>query len=409
MHTLETCRKDFPILKRQIEGKPLIYFDNAATSQKPRVVIDALVEYYERYNANIHRGIHQLAEEATVMYEHARKTTQHFINAKHREEVIFTTGTTLGLNVLARAICRRFVGKDEEVLVTNGEHHANFVPWQQVCAERNAVFTVFELNEDGMIDLDKLEQVLAKKTVKVLAIAHISNVIGIINPIKKIIEIAHKHDVLVVVDGAQSVPHLKTDVQDLDADFLVFSAHKMLGPTGFGVIYGKMDLLSELEPVIWGGGMIDDVTVEKSTWAQLPDNFEAGTPPIAQAYAFEKAIEYLEVLGMDTILKHEQELAKYAINEMKKFNGIRFVGSVDTEDKIAVISFALEGIHPHDLASLLNSEGIAIRSGKHCAHPLISYLHIPAASRASLYIYNTKQEIDAFITAIEKALAFFEQ
>lgn len=403
-----TIQKDFPILAREINGKRLVYFDNAATTQKPQSVLDAMNDYYTMRNGNIHRGIHTLAEEATMLFEQTRKATQRFINAKHAEEIIFTSGTTMGLNILSRMLFESHIPKGSTVLCGIDEHHANFVPWQQLAKKHECAFETYGLNEDGSVDISDLQTKLSKGNVSVVAVTHVSNVLGRINPVEDISKLAHDHNALCVVDGAQSVPHLPIDVQALDVDFFVFSGHKMLGPTGIGVLYGKKDLLHKLSPAIYGGGMILDVWDEDSKWAKPPECFEAGTPPIAEVVGLHAAIEYLENIGMEEVFKHECDLTAYALEQMSKIDGLTIAGGANPTNKIGVISFVLDDMHAHDLASIMDSEGIAIRSGKHCAHPLHEILTMKATARMSFYVYNTKDDIDRAIEVIEHAETYFD-
>ncbi len=392
---------EFPILKRTINSKPLIYFDNAATTQKPQCVIDALSSFYARHNANIHRGIHTLGEEATLLYEEAHKKTADFINAGSWREIIFTKNTTEALNLLAYTLPPLWK-KGDEIIITEQEHHSNYIPWQQAAERHNLKLKICSLTPEGLVDIKQLKKLLTKKT-QLVSIAHLSNVLGSINDIKAIAALVHANKSLLCVDGAQSVPHMPIDVQDLDCDFLCFSSHKMLGPFGIGVLYGKKALLENMPPFLFGGGMVGSID-KKTTWNELPWKFEAGTPDIAGAVGFSAALTYLQHLGMNNVHGHDQEITTYALDELKKQKDVIIYGP---ENRSAVISFNIKGIHAHDVASLLNEEGIACRAGHHCTQPLFKKLKIPAAVRVSFYVYNTKEEVDMFIAALEKVRKVF--
>lgn len=401
---INAIRKDFPVLNQKVHGNPLIYLDTSATSQSPVQVIDAMSEYYNEYNSNVHRGVHTLGTKATDGYEQARMKVRGFINAKRYEEIIFTRGTTAAINLVARSFGEANISEGDEIVVTEMEHHANIVPWQELAKRKNAELVFIPLEEDGTIKLENVEAVMTDKT-KIVAITHVSNVLGTINDIKSIAEIAHKHDAYITVDGAQSVPHMSVDVQDLDVDFYAFSGHKMLGPTGIGVLYGKAELLDKMEPIEYGGDMIDFVDLRESTWTDLPVKFEAGTPMIAEAIGLSAAIDYINDAGTDEILHHEQELVKYAYDKMSEIEGIEIYGP--KEERAGLITFNLEGVHPHDLATALDSDGIAVRAGHHCAQPLMKFLGVSSTARASFYLYNTKDEIDFFIDSLKRTKGFF--
>ena len=389
---VEAIIKDFPILEQQVNGKRLAYLDSTATSQKPKQVIDALSDYYERYNSNVHRGVHTLGSLATDGYEGARETVRRFIHAKYFEEIIFTRGTTAAINMIAHSYGDANVGEGDEIVVTQMEHHANLVPWQQLAKRQGATLKFIPMAEDGTITLEAVRETVSERT-KIVAIAHVSNVLGTINDIKAIAEIAHEHGAIISVDGAQSVPHMKVDVQDLNVDFYSFSGHKMLGPTGIGVLYGKREHLNQMEPTEFGGDMIDFVDLYDSTWTDLPTKFEAGTPLIAQAIGLQAAIEYIESIGFDAIHEHEQALTTYAYEQMSQIEGIDIYGP--SKDKRAgIITFNLKDVHPHDVATALDTEGVAVRAGHHCAQPLMKWLNVSSTARASFYIYNTKEDID---------------
>lgn len=404
---IEQIRKDFPILERTVRGKPLVYLDNAATTQKPRSVISALVHYYEHYNANIHRGLHTMAEEATAAYEESRLKVGRFVNAPHPEqEIIFTRNTTESINLVANAWGRKFLKPGDEILFSAMEHHSNLVPWQMIALGTGAKVRYVDIDATGHLVWDDLLEKINEKT-KIVAISQMSNVLGTINPIKEIAAVAHRYGAIVVVDGAQSVPHMPVDVQDLDCDFLAFSAHKMLGPTGVGVLYGKRDLLNAMDPFLGGGEMIMKVTYETSTYAALPNKFEAGTPNIADVIAFGAAIDYLEGIGMEAVREHEIELTQYAIDALSRVEGVRVFGPRDAAEKGGAVTFNYGELHPHDLSQVLDQEGIAIRAGHHCAQPLMRELGVVATARASFYIYNTKEEIDALVDGLGAAERIF--
>jgi len=399
MFPVEKIRADFPILQRKVNGKPLVYFDNAATSQTPKVVIDAIVNYYSNYNANIHRGVHTLSQEATDLYEQARITLQKHFNAKHAYEIIFTSGTTHSINVVASGFSS-MLKKGDEIIVSALEHHSNIVPWQMLCEKTGAELKVIPMNEEGSLIMSEYDKLLSENT-KLVFCNHISNALGTINPIEEIIKKAHQVGAAVLIDGAQSTPHMKVDFQNLDVDFYVTSAHKICGPTGVGLLYGKQEWLEKLPPYQGGGEMIDTVTFEKTTYAGLPHKFEAGTPNICGGIAFGVAIDYMNTIGFDAIGIYEQELLAYGTQELLKIDGVRIYG---TAHKTSVISFNVAEIHPYDIGSILDKLGIAVRTGHHCAQPIMEFYKIPGTVRASFAFYNTKEEIDVFIKGLQKTI-----
>ncbi|MBS4898723.1 cysteine desulfurase [Streptococcus sp.] len=404
MIDVEKIRKDFPILDQIVNDEPLVYLDNAATTQKPKVVLEAVNRYYQEDNANVHRGVHTLAERATASYEGARETVRRFINASSTKEVLFTRGTTTGLNWIGR-FAEEILEEGDEVLISIMEHHSNILPWQEACRKTGAKL-VYVYLKDGGLDLEDFRKKLTNRT-KFVSIAHASNVLGVINPVQEIAQLAHEKGSIVVVDGAQSVPHMKIDVQTLDADFFVFSGHKMAGPTGIGVLYGKEQYLNQMSPVEFGGEMIDFVYEQSATWKELPWKFEAGTPNMAGAIGLAAAIDYLEAIGMDAIERHEQDLIAYVFPKLQAIEGLKIYGSQDLAKRSGVISFNLGDLHPHDLATALDYEGVAVRAGHHCAQPLIQYLEVPATARASFYLYNTKEDCDKLVEALIKTKEFF--
>jgi cysteine desulfurase/selenocysteine lyase len=398
---IAAIRRQFPVLNREVKGYPLVYFDNAATSQKPQAVIDALVDYYSGYNANIHRGIHTLAEEATAAFEATRDTVKTFINAASREEIIFTRGTTESINLVAYTWGRQNIKSGDEIIVSAMEHHSNIVPWQVLCEEKNAVLKVIPINEEGELLMDEYEKLLNAKT-KLVSIVHVSNALGTVNPVKQIIAAAHKTGAVVLVDGAQSSVHLDIDVQDMDADFFAFSSHKLYGPTGVGVLYGKKQLLLQM-PVFQGGGeMIKEVSFTKTTYADLPYKFEAGTPNIADTIAFKTAIDFINKLGKEKIRQHENELLYYGTEQLQQIPGLTIIGRA--KEKVSLISFVVDKVHPQDIGILLDNRGIAVRTGHHCAQPLMDRCSIPGTTRASFAVYNTKEEIDTLVDGLQRAL-----
>lgn len=396
---VEKIRKDFPILNREVNGYPLVYLDNAATSQTPKQVMDAIVDYYSNYNANIHRGVHSLSQEATDKYEVARKKIQQHFNAKKAHEIIFTSGTTHGINLVANGFAS-FLEAGDEILVSALEHHSNIVPWQMLCEKTGAILKVIPMNEEGELIYETFEELLSKKT-KMVFLNHVSNALGTINPIKKIIDKAHEKGAAVLIDGAQAAPHIKADVQALDVDFYVVSAHKMCGPTGVGVLYGKEEWLDKLPPYQGGGEMIATVSFEKTTYAGLPHKFEAGTPNICGGIAFGAALDYMNNIGFEAIARYEEELLDYATLKLQEIEGMKIYGT--SKEKTAVISFNIEGLHPYDIGTLVDKMGVAVRTGHHCAQPIMDFYKIPGTVRASFSFYNTKQEVERFIEAVKKA------
>ena len=396
---IEQIRKDFPVLNQQINGRPLVYLDNAATNQKPQSVIDALSQYYEGYNANIHRGIHQLAEQATAAFEASRRAVQSFLNAKHWEEIIFTYGTTDGINLVAQSYGRKFLKEGDEIIISTMEHHSNIVPWQMLCEERGCVLRVIPVDDNGELIIDEYEKLLSERT-KLVSVVHVSNSLGTINPVKTIIDMAHGVGAVVLIDGAQASSHLDLDVQALDADFYVFSAHKLYGPTGMGVLYGKKAILDSMPPYRGGGEMIKEVTFEKTTYNELPYKFEAGTPNIADVVAVKTALEYMDNLGKENIAAHEQDLLQYATEQLSELDGLRIVGQA--KEKIGVVSWVMDGIHHQDTGVILDQQGIAVRTGHHCCQPLMQRFGIAGTTRASFAVYNTKDEVDRLVTGIRR-------
>jgi cysteine desulfurase/selenocysteine lyase len=401
---VEKIRGDFPILRQRIRGKPLVYLDNAATSQKPQSVINAITRYYERDNANIHRGVHFLSEHATEEHEAARSAIQSFLNAAHSREIIFVRGATEGINLVAQTYGRVHVGAGDEVLITAMEHHSNIVPWQMLCEEKGAKLRVAPIDDRGELLLEEFAGLLGERT-KIVAVTHVSNALGSVTPLRKMVELAHARNIPVLVDGAQAVPHLKVDVQALDCDFYVFSGHKVYGPTGIGVLYGKSALLEAMPPYQGGGDMISSVTFEKTIFNKLPFKFEAGTPDISGAIGLGAAIRYLDAVGIENAAAHEHGLLSYATAKVSAIPGIRLVGTA--REKAGVLSFVMEGIHPHDIGTILDQEGIAIRTGHHCSQPVMRRFDIPATARASFALYNTREEVDALAAGIEKVREVF--
>ncbi|MCG8397092.1 cysteine desulfurase SufS [Bacillus atrophaeus] len=396
-------REQFPILHQQVNGHDLVYLDSAATSQKPRAVIEAVDQYYNHYNSNVHRGVHTLGTKATDGYEGAREKVRKFINASSMQEIIFTKGTTTSLNMVALSYARANLKQGDEIVITYMEHHANIIPWQQAAKATGATLKYIPLQEDGTLSLEDVRQTVTSNT-KIVAVSHVSNVLGTINPIKEMAKIAHDNGAIIVVDGAQSTPHIKIDVQDLDCDFFALSSHKMCGPTGIGVLYGKKALLENMEPAEFGGEMIDFVGLYESTWKELPWKFEAGTPIIAGAIGLGAAIDFLEEIGLDEISRHEHKLASYALERFRQLDGVTVYGP---EERAGLVTFNLEDVHPHDVATVLDSEGIAVRAGHHCAQPLMKWLDVSATARASFYLYNTEEEIDKLAEALQKTKEYF--
>ena len=401
---VERIRKDFPILHEEVHGKPLVYLDNAATSQKPHVVIEALVDYYAKRNSNVHRGLHLLSERATEAYEEARARIQRFLNAAHSREIIFVRGTTEGINLVAQTYGRRAVGAGDEVVITALEHHSNIVPWQMLCEEKHGTLRVVPINDAGEVDVEAYEAMLGERT-RLVAIAHVSNALGTILPVQRMIEAAHQRDIPVLVDGAQAAPHLRVDVQALGCDFYTFSGHKTYGPTGIGVLYGKTALLEQMPPFHGGGDMIKSVSFEKTVYNDLPYKFEAGTPHVAGAVGLGAALGYLEDLRLDRIAAYEHELLVYATDRLSALPGVRLIGTA--RDRAAVLSFVVEGVHAHDVGTILDLEGIAVRAGHHCAMPVMTRFDIAATTRASLALYNTREEIDLLTRGLGKVREVF--
>ncbi len=401
---VQRVRADFPILSLKVGDKPLVYLDNAASSQMPTPVMQRLQHYQTHEHANIHRAVHYLSETATAAYEAARRTVQHFIHAREEREVIFTSGTTDGINLVMHGWGRKFIQAGDEIIISVLEHHSNIVPWHMLCAEKGATLKVVPINDAGELQLDAYAALFSERT-RLVSLGHVSNALGSINPVKQMVAMAHAQGVPVLLDGAQAVPHLQVDVQDLDCDFYAFSGHKLCGPTGIGVLYGRAALLEEMQPFKGGGDMIHTVTLEKSTYAPIPNKFEAGTPPIAAAIGLATAIDYLQSLGMDAIAAHEHALLQYATAQLGAMPGVRLIGTA--REKAAVLSFTLQGIHPHDVGTLLNTEGIAVRTGHHCAQPLMQRLGVPATARASFAFYNTLADVDALVAGIRSVQKVF--
>ena len=399
-------RSFFPILEQEINGHPLVYLDSGATSQKPVQVIEAIKKYYEFENSNVHRGVHTLGNRATESYEGAREKVRKFINAKSTKEVIFTRGTTTSINTIAKSYGLANVKEGDEIVITHMEHHSNIIPWQQLAKETGATLKYIDLEADGTLSLENVRKAVTNNT-KIVSVVYVSNVLGTMNPIKEITEIAHEHGAIMVVDGAQAAPHLKLDVQLLDCDFLAFSGHKMCGPTGIGVLYGKQELLEEMEPIEFGGEMIDFVGLYDSTWKELPWKFEGGTPIIAGAVGLAAAIDFLEEIGLDEIEKHEHELATYAMEKMSAIDGLTIYGPNDPYKRAGIVTFNLDDVHPHDVATVLDMSGIAVRAGHHCAQPLMKWLQCTATARASFYLYNTEEDIDRLVAGLLSAKEYF--
>ncbi|MCA1024024.1 cysteine desulfurase [Halobacillus litoralis] len=400
---VKAVREQFPILHQEVNGHPLVYLDSSATSQKPVQVIEKLDEYYRGYNSNVHRGVHTLGTKATDEYEGAREKVRRFINAYSTQEVIFTRGTTTAINTVAASYGRANLSEGDEVVITQMEHHSNIIPWQQIVKETGAELKYIPMQPDGTVRLEDAEATITEKT-KIVAMMHVSNVLGTINPVKEVAEIAHRKGAVMLVDGAQSVPHMSIDVQDLDADFYAFSGHKMCGPTGIGVLYGKKALLNKMEPVEFGGEMIDFVNLYDSTWKELPWKFEGGTPIIAGAVGLGAAIDFLTDIGLDNIRKHEEKLAAYAVQEMNKIDDMKIFGP---EHRAGLVTFNLGDVHPHDLATVLDAEGVAVRAGHHCAQPLMRWLNVSATARASFYLYNTEEDIDRLVAGLQTTKEYF--
>ncbi len=399
-------RSYFPILNQEVNGYPLVYLDSAATSQKPVQVIEALKKYYEFDNSNVHRGVHTLGNRATESYEGAREKVRNFISAKSTQEVIFMRGTTTAINTVAQSYGAANVQEGDEIVITYMEHHSNIIPWQQLAKEKGAVLKYVDLEEDGTLSLEKVRATITERT-KIVSIMYVSNVLGTMNPIKEITQIAHENGAVMVVDGAQAAPHLRIDVQDLDCDFFAFSGHKMCGPTGIGVLYGKKELLEQMEPIEFGGEMIDFVGLYDSTWKELPWKFEGGTPIIAGAVGLAAAIDFLEEIGLDEIEMHEHQLAAYAMDRMSTINGLTIYGPKDPSKRAGIVTFNLDDVHPHDVATVLDMNGIAVRAGHHCAQPLMKWLQVTATARASFYVYNSEEDIDRLVDGLSTAKEYF--
>lgn len=403
----KTIRQDFPILDQIVNDEPLVYLDNAATTQKPQAVLTALNDYYHHDNANVHRGVHTLAERATAAYEAAREKVRSFVNAKETAEILFTRGTTTSLNWVAQSFGEAFIEAGDEIVISYMEHHANIIPWQQLAQRKNAKLVYVDITSDGHLDMNDAKEKIGAKT-KIVSIAQVSNVLGGVNPIAELTALAHAANAVMVVDGAQAVPHMPVDVQALDCDFYAFSGHKMCGPTGIGVLYGKRQWLEQMEPVEFGGEMIDFVNLYDSTWKELPWKFEAGTPNIAGAIGLGAAIDYLSALGMDNIHQYEQDLVNYVLPKLTAIEGLTVYGPQNPAEHTGVVAFNLDGIHPHDVATALDMEGVAVRAGHHCAQPLLQHLQVPATARASFYFYNTKEDADRLVAAILATKEFFQ-
>lgn len=400
----EKIRADFPLLQQSVNGHPLVYLDNGATSQKPQAVIDALVRYYTTENANVHRGVHTLSQQATDDYEAARAKIRQLLNAAHDHEIIFTRGATESINLVAQSYGRQNIGPGDEIIISNMEHHSNIVPWQMLCQEKNATLRVVPINDSGELLMDEYERMLSPRT-KLVAITHVSNALGTIQPAAQIVALARAHGALTLLDGAQAIPHLPIDVRQLDCDFYAFSGHKLYGPTGTGALYGKTEILDDMPPVYGGGEMIKSVTFEHTTYNDLPYKFEAGTPNIAGAIGLGAAIDYLQNIGYDAIAAHEHQLLQYGAQALQSIGGLRIIG--DSPHKAGILSFVIDNIHPHDIGTILDTQGIAIRTGHHCAQPVMQRFQIPATARASLAIYNTKADLDALARAIDRAIEIF--
>ena len=401
---VERVRKDFPVLSQTVNGQPLVYLDNGASSQVPQIVIDRGSKYLAEEHSNIHRGVHYLSQHATTAYEAAREKVKRFINAREAKECIFVRGCTEGVNLVAYSYSRKFINEGDEIIISQMEHHSNIIPWQQVAEEKGAKIRVIPMNERGELIIDEYENLLNERT-KIVAVSHVSNSLGTVNPIKQMVATAHKFGVPVLVDAAQSVPHFPVDVQDLDADFFVFSAHKMFGPTGSGVLYGKREWLDQMPPYQTGGGMIRNVSFEKTTFAPIPDKFEAGTPAIAAGIGLGAAIDYINSIDFEAAAVYEHELLEYATERLSDIPGVRIIGTA--ADKASVLSFTIEGIHPHDIGTILDQQGIAIRAGHHCAQPVMQFFDVPATARASFAFYNTREEVDKLADAVQKVIEVF--
>jgi len=401
---IKGIKSDFPTLSQKVNGKELVYLDNAATTQKPKVVIKAIEKYYSESNANIHRGVHTLSQKATDLYEKARENISSFINSESEKQIIFVRGATEAINLVANSYVRPLLNQNDEIIISQMEHHANIVPWQLICEERNAKLKILPMNQKGELIIDSLEDIISKKT-KFMAINHVSNSLGTINPIEEIVNIAHKHKIKILVDGAQAVQHIPINLQTINADFYCFSGHKLYGPTGIGVLYGKKQFLDEMPPYQGGGDMIKSVTFDKTTYNDVPYKFEAGTPNISGVIGLSAAIDYMKEIGIENISKHESELLKYASEELRKINDVDIIGNA--EDKASVISFVIKNIHPHDIGTIMDSDGVAIRAGKHCTDPVMDFYCIPATARASFAAYNNKDDVNKLIKSVKRAIEVF--
>ncbi len=406
MFDVEKIREDFPVLSREVHGKPLVYLDNAATSQKPRAVIEALVDYYETYNANVHRGVHTLSMEATDRYEEAREKVARFVNAEAPESIIWTRNATESMNLVAHSWAEENISRGDEIVVTRLEHHSNLVPWQRIAARKGAALRFLGMTEDGSVDMDSAASVINGRT-KLLAMTHVSNSLGTVAPVKELAGMARSVGAAVLVDGAQSVPHQPVDVQEIGCDFLALSGHKMMGPTGIGALYARREALERMEPFLHGGEMVLEVSYEEASWNELPMRFEAGTPNIADAIALGAAVDYLTGLGMENVREHEKRLTAYALDAFRELEEVDLFGPMDVERRGGILSFYSSDVHPHDLGTFLDQEGVAIRTGHHCTMPLMGALGVPATARASLYVYNTEREVDALVDALKRALRYF--
>ncbi len=401
---IKGIESDFPILSQKVNGKKLVYLDNAATTQKPKAVIKSIERYYNESNANIHRGVHALSQKATDLYENSRKNVSNFINAESEKQIIFVRGATEAINLVANSHVRPLLNQNDEIIISQMEHHANIVPWQLICEERNAKLRILPMNQRGELILDSLGKIISKKT-KFMAINHVSNSLGTINPIEEIVKIAHQNKIKILIDGAQAVQHIPIDIQKIGADFYCFSGHKLYGPTGIGILYGKKQLLNEMPPYQGGGDMIKSVTFDETVYNDVPHKFEAGTPNISGAIGLSAAIDYIREIGIEKISKHESELLEYASKELKKINNVQIIGNA--ENKASVLSFVIKNIHPHDIGTIMDSDGVAIRAGKHCTDPVMDFYCIPATARASFAAYNNKEDVDKLIKSVKKAIEVF--
>ena len=401
---IKGIESDFPVLSQKVNGKKLVYLDNAATTQKPKAVIKSIERYYNESNANIHRGVHALSQKATDLYENSRKNISNFINAESEKQIIFVRGATEAINLVANSHVRPLLNQNDEIIISQMEHHANIVPWQLICEERNAKLRILPMNQRGELILDSLGKIISKKT-KFMAINHVSNSLGTVNPIEEIVKIAHQHKIKILIDGAQAVQHIPIDIQKIGADFYCFSGHKLYGPTGIGILYGKKQLLNEMPPYQGGGDMIKSVTFDETVYNDVPHKFEAGTPNISGAIGLSAAIDYIREIGIEKISKHESELLEYASKELKKIDNVQIIGNA--ENKASVLSFVIKNIHPHDIGTIMDSDGVAIRAGKHCTDPVMDFYCIPATARASFAAYNNKDDVDKLIKSVKKAIEVF--